>query len=329
MIRQAVGFLQMLPEKIRDLPCAGRIEVRSGIVAVGGVIDDLVHVHEVEVLDAVFFRRVYDGVGVELFLAVVRAGIGEVGEQHADAPALAILNEAAQIDKAKALLVGGRAGDFVDCRHSDGDVAFAAKLLIVMGLQILRREIVPARVVLDERKDELRAQIPVALPLVVCKQGIIREVEDCLELCTGHRKGVQRGMHFAAGSAELRLLPDLIDVQDNDLGLTNGKRIAHHPVGNGNREVVVGQIIGGDAVIRPQLHGIEGTVHVAVSEEQHVDLTGALEERGELFAASLVFKNAAKTGEQQEQHRKEGCGGQDMSGMHHRHLEGIDGCRIA
>ena len=72
-------------------------------------------------------------------------------------------------------------------------------------------------------------------------------------------------MHFAAGSAELRLLPDLIDVQDNDLGLTNGKRIAHHPVGNGNREVVVGQIIGGNAVIRPQLHGIEAAVHVAAA----------------------------------------------------------------
>ena len=303
--------------------------MRSEIVAVCAVIDDLIHVHEVEVLDAVFFRRVYDGVGVELFLVVVRAGIGEVGEQHADAPALAILNEAAQIEKAKALLVGGRAGDFVGLRHSDGDVAFAAKLLIVAGLQILRREIVPARVVLDERKDELRAQIPVALSLVVRKQGIVREVEDCLELCAGHRKGVQRGMHFAAGRAELRLLPDLIDVQDNDLGLTNGQRIAHHPVGNGDREVVVGQIIGGDAVIRPQLHGIEAAVHVAVSEEQHVELGGALEERGELFTAALVFENPAQTGEQQKQHREEGCGGQEMSGMHHLYLEGIDGFRIA
>ncbi|MGN0178045.1 MAG: hypothetical protein ACI4DY_01190, partial [Monoglobaceae bacterium] len=137
--------------------------------------------------------------------------------------------------------------------------AFAAKLPIVMGPEILRAEIVPAGVVLDQGKDEFRAQILVAMSLVVCEQGIIREIEDGLELRAGHRKGVQRGMDVAAGSAELRLLPDLIDVQDNDLGLTDAKRIAHHPVGNGNREVVVGKIIGGDAVIRPQLHGIEGT----------------------------------------------------------------------
>ena len=108
-------------------------------------------------------------------------------------------------------------------------------------------------------------------------------------------------MYITAGLTELCMLPYLIDVQNNDLRRAIGERLAHYPIGCGNREIVVGHIIRCNAVILPQLHGIDCAEGVAVSEEQHIDLFGVLDKGRNLFTASFVFQDAAGSGKEYDQ----------------------------
>ena len=63
-IRKIVGFAEILAYKVCYFPCAGGVEMRSGIIAVRTVIDNLIHKNKVEILDAVFFCRIQNSIGV-------------------------------------------------------------------------------------------------------------------------------------------------------------------------------------------------------------------------------------------------------------------------
>ena len=95
-----------------------------------------------------------------------------------------MLYKAAQIDETIALFSGCIGDDFVCIRRRDGNVALAAKLLIVTGLQVFGGEFTPAPMIFNKGEDELGAQILVQMSAFVRDQGIIHEIKDRFQLHT-------------------------------------------------------------------------------------------------------------------------------------------------
>ena len=116
----------------------------------------------------------------------------------------------------------------------------------------------------------------------------IREnVQDGPGLGAGHGKGIQHrvgkgGFHFGILGVGKE------GVHHRDFGLVMVKGIPRHPVAGGHGASVNAQIVGGNAVFLPQLHGQHPVDDVAGSENQNIVFPVVLQ-KGPVFVIAVIY----------------------------------------
>ena len=304
MVGHIIPAGQDLAEIVRHLARTGGVQVRIGIVAVCGVIDDLVHVDKVDVLHAQLLRHIVDGVGVGL-VVLTRGRIRHVGKQHPDAARPALLHDAAQINEAVALFPGGIRDDGVLGRLRHMDLHLRAEIAAVAGMNVLLAQLRPAGVIQRQREDVFLLEIDVAVAIIVHLLRIAHQVIERRELGAANRQAVKCRVHIAAAAAQPVEAVDVVDVHHDGLGRAHIQRTAQQPVGHRQRVVVAGQVVGRDAVVAPQLQRIHRAQHVAVAQQEHVRLLRALIKGRQLLPALLALEQNGSARDDRDQDRAE------------------------
>ena len=222
------------------------------------------------------------GVGVALLLSVPGPPIGKVGDHRRNALLLAQQNKFLQIPKALGPLIGNVGGIHHQrlLQRVHPDAAFASLFRGDLGfpkapLQHFRIQVLPPVVEHVQGEQEL---CPVLWAIV--------DVPDGPQL--GHGQG--EGIHGGVGHGQVRL--HIVGfgekhIHDGYLGLLVVQSRFQHPVAAGNGASVDGQIVGGDPVVTPQLHGKHAVHHMAGAEKQHIVLP-VVPDKGRIFVVAVV-----------------------------------------
>ena len=241
-----------------------------------GVDVDQVRIKHVEEGDIHFRRKAGDRVVGDL--AVIGCGIWDKCQYRCDVVCPAVFHEPSDIAHGERLFFhAGVFGDLGDRDRvlCDADAGFGSFLGCDRGegaegfLQVGLRQLRPAVVVGEKWKQQLRLR---------CFVGMV-DVADGCDFGRGQREDVVGfvGEVHAPELCCLGLGPG--NVEYRDPGFAEADNISHKPVGGGDGVAVAAPVVGGDAVVFPELHGENGVHHVAGAEEEDV-VVGVFGEEG-------------------------------------------------